>query len=105
MLSVILSSCPPAAAQAIADALIASRTAACVSALPGVLSTYRWQGAIQRDPETLLVIKTARDQVDACMAALRELHPYSVPEMVEIPADRVWQAYLDWAMAETRLPN
>ncbi|MBM4342209.1 MAG: divalent-cation tolerance protein CutA [Deltaproteobacteria bacterium] len=105
MLSVILTSCPPAAAQGISDALIHSRTAACVSAIPGVLSTYRWQGQIQRDPETLLVIKTTRDQVEACMAALREVHPYTVPEMVELPADRVWEAYLDWATAETRLPN
>ena len=105
MLSVILTSCPPAAAQGIADALIESRTAACVSAIPGVLSTYRWQGTIHRDAETLLMIKTTRDQVEACMAALRDVHPYSVPEMVELPAERVWEAYLDWATAQTRLPN
>lgn len=105
MLSIILTSCPAPTAQGISDALIESRTAACVSALPNVISTYRWQGTIQRDPETLLIIKTTRDQVEACMAALRAVHPYTVPEMIEIAADRVWEAYLEWATAETRLPN
>lgn len=105
MFSVILSSCPPGQAQAIADALIERRVAACVSALPGVLSTYRWQGTLQRDGETILLIKTTTDQVEPCMQALREVHPYSIPEMVELPASRVWEAYLNWAISETRIPN
>jgi periplasmic divalent cation tolerance protein len=105
MLSVILSSCPPADAQGLAEALVDRRVAACVSTVPGVLSVYRWQGQIQRDGETLLLIKTTHDQVEACMTALRELHPYSVPEMVELPAARVWEAYLQWAVAETRPLN
>ncbi len=102
MLSVIISSCPPDQAQRIADALLEQRVAACVSALSGVTSTYRWQGQLQRDPETLLIIKTPTDQVSACMAALQAVHPYSVPEMVVLAADRVSEAYLQWAIAETR---
>jgi uncharacterized protein involved in tolerance to divalent cations len=39
------------------------------------------------------------------MQALREIHPYTVPEMVEIPTGRVWEAYLHWAIGETRMPN
>lgn len=101
MLSVVLSSCPPGDAQRIADALVEQRVAACVLVVPAVVSTYRWQGAIQRDAEALLVIKTPSARVAACMEALRQAHPYTVPEMVELPAGRVADAYLAWAIAQT----
>ncbi|HEY6028644.1 MAG TPA: divalent cation tolerance protein CutA, partial [Pseudolabrys sp.] len=50
-------SCPDAtSAQAIAEALVGERLAACVNRLPAVHSTYRWQGAVTRDSEELLLI-------------------------------------------------
>jgi periplasmic divalent cation tolerance protein len=55
---------------------------------------------VQHDAETLLLIKTPAERVDACMAALRAVHPYSVPEMVVLAADRVAESYLSWAIAE-----
>lgn len=105
MLSVILTSCPPDHAQKIADALVQQQVAACVQAIPGVRSTYRWQGAIQRDDETVLLIKTPCARVQACMAALQAVHPYEVPEMVEIPAGQVGAAYLAWAVGATERPG
>ncbi len=102
MLSVILSSCPPDVAATLARALIERRVAACVSVLAGAQSTYRWQGEVHCDPEALLLVKTPSEHVEACMAALRDLHPYSVPELVEIPAGRVGADYLAWALATTR---
>lgn len=98
MLSVILSSCPPDVAGTLARALVERGLAACVSALPGAQSTYYWQGEIHCDQEALLLIKTPADRVAACMAELKALHPYAVPEMVEIPAGRVGAEYLLWAV-------
>ncbi|MBI5611062.1 MAG: divalent-cation tolerance protein CutA [Deltaproteobacteria bacterium] len=102
MLSIILSSCPSNAADALARSLVERRVAACVSALPGARSTYAWQGEIQCEEEALLLIKTPTDRVAACMAELRALHPYTVPEMVEIAAGSVGADYLAWAVAMTR---
>lgn len=99
MLYVILSSCPATAADAIARGLVEQRVAACVSALPGAVSTYRWQDSVQCEAETLLLIKVPGERLDACMAALAVLHPYEVPEIVALPADRVAQGYLAWAHA------
>ncbi|OOG49451.1 divalent-cation tolerance protein CutA [Rhodanobacter sp. C01] len=90
-------SCPDAAsAQAIAEALVNERLAACVSRLPGISSTYRWQGTVTTDSEELLLIKTAAGRFDALKARLLELHPYELPELIAVPAKFGHTAYLDW---------
>ncbi|AGG87521.1 divalent-cation tolerance protein CutA [Rhodanobacter denitrificans] len=94
--------CPDtASAQAIAGALVDERLAACVNRLPGVHSTYRWQGAVTRDSEELLLIKTTAARFDALKARLLELHPYELPELVAVPVQRGHAAYLDWVRAAT----
>ena len=90
-------SCPDAAsAQAIAEALVGERLAACVNRLPTVHSTYRWQGAVTCDSEELLLIKPTAARFDALKTRLLELHPYELPELVAVPVQRGHEAYLDW---------
>jgi periplasmic divalent cation tolerance protein len=90
-------SCPDAnSTQAMAETLVGERLAACVNRLPGVISTYRWQGVVTSDTETLLVIKTTADRFDALKARLLELHPYELPELIAVPVERGHTAYLDW---------
>jgi periplasmic divalent cation tolerance protein len=96
-----LSTCPDAAtAQRIADALVGERLAACVSLLPGVRSTYRWQGAIEHSDEVLLLIKTAAEGLPALQARLVALHPHELPELLAVEAGGL-PAYLDWIARET----
>jgi periplasmic divalent cation tolerance protein len=93
-------SCPDAtSAQAIAEALVGERLAACVNRLPAVHSTYRWQGAVTRDSEELLLIKTTAARFDALKARLLELHPYELPELIAVPVQHGHEAYLDWVRA------
>lgn len=94
---VILSSCPPDLAQPIADALVDRRVAACVTILPGAASTYRWLDTVHHDAEVLLLIKVPVERSGDCIAALRELHPYTVPEIMVLPAQDVAASYLAWA--------
>ena len=94
--------CPDAAsADAIAQALVAERLAACVNRLPGVRSTYRWQGAVEQADEVLLLIKTTAARVDALAARLRQLHPYELPELVAVEARAGLPDYLQWVAAST----
>ena len=83
-------------AQAMAETLVGERLAACVNRLPGISSTYRWQGAVTTDIETLLLIKTTASRFEALKARLLQLHPYELPELIAIPVERGHTAYLDW---------
>ncbi|GAB3350439.1 divalent-cation tolerance protein CutA [Lysobacter tyrosinilyticus] len=103
-MSVLLAycTCPDtASADRIARALVAERLAACVNRLPGVQSTYRWQGAVEQADEVLLLIKTTADRLDAMTARLRVLHPYELPELIAVEVRAGLPAYLDWVATET----
>jgi periplasmic divalent cation tolerance protein len=100
-----LSTCPDAAsAQRIADALVDARLAACVNVLPGVRSTYRWQGEVERADEVLLLIKTTRDAFPALQSRLPGLHPYELPELLAVEAAGL-PACLDWIAREVGAPT
>ncbi|HEX7369763.1 MAG TPA: divalent-cation tolerance protein CutA [Rhodanobacteraceae bacterium] len=97
-----LSTCPDAeTATRIARVLVEERLAACVNRIPGIHSTYRWQGEIRDDAEILLLIKTTRERFDGLRARLAELHPYDVPELIALDIGDGLPAYLDWIGAET----
>jgi periplasmic divalent cation tolerance protein len=81
---------------AFARQLIDERLAACVNLLPPMTSVYRWQGAVQEDPERQLIIKTTRGRVDAVIDRLRTRHPYEVPECLVLPIERGGTTYLAW---------
>lgn len=93
-------SCPDTgSAQAIAVTLVDERLAACVNCLPGISSTYRWQGAVTTDSEALLLIKTTAGHLEALRTRLLELHPYELPELIAVPVEYGHDAYLDWVRA------
>ena len=103
---VCLSTCPDAAtAGAIASALVHESLAACVNQLPGVRSTYRWQGAVHTDEEVLLVIKTTAGRLPALRERLLALHPYELPELVTLPVSDGHAPYLDWVRAHAAAPT
>lgn len=98
--------CPDlASAERLAGALVDERLAACVQVLPGVRSVYRWQGAVEHAAETLLLIKTTRERLDALAARVREVHPYELPELLAVEATGGLPAYLAWVAAEAREPG
>jgi len=90
-----------AAAEALADALIAQRLAACVNILAPCRSVYRWKGAVQHDDEHPMLIKTTAERYPALEQAIRAGHPYELPEIVAVPIGRGLAAYLEWVAAET----
>ena len=89
------------AATAVARALVERRLAACVSIQAPCVSIYRWQGAVAQATEVSLLIKTTRARYPALQAALREMHPYELPEIVALEAADGLPAYLDWIRMET----
>ena len=80
----------------LARELVSEGLAACVNLLPGIESCYRWQGEVQRDSEALLMIKTCAADYPGVEAAILELHPYELPEIIAVPLTGGLPAYLDW---------
>lgn len=91
--------CPPAQAEALATALVEDGVAACVNLLPQLRSVYRWQGQVQRDDETLLLIKAPASGFGRLKQAILARHPYELPEIVAVhPADG-HGPYFDWILS------
>jgi len=86
-------------ADAFAAQLVEERLAACVSVLPPMVSHYRWQGAIERDDERLVLIKTTASRVQAIEARFDDLHPYDTPELLVLPVAGGGAAYLEWLVS------
>lgn len=103
---VLFSTCPDMAeAEKLASHLVESRLAACVNAVPAIRSFYRWKGKVENDPEVLLVIKTARDRVDAVRAEIEKLHTYELPELIALPIVDGSPNYLSWLDSELTPPT
>ena len=91
-----------ASAERLADLLLEQRLAACVNILAPCRSVYRWKGAVQHDEEHPMLIKTSAERYGALERALRQGHPYELPEIIAVPIEQGLPAYLDWVAAETK---
>lgn len=88
-------------AAGIARDMVERRLAACVNLVREVRSIYRWEGAVQDDREDLLIVKTSASRVADLIARVREIHPYTVPEVIVLPVDDGSETYLRWVAVET----
>ncbi|MDP2168585.1 MAG: divalent-cation tolerance protein CutA [Thermodesulfovibrionales bacterium] len=84
-----------------ARALVEERLAACVNIIKGIRSIYRWEGKIVDDAEALMVIKTKKALFDALIKRVKELHAYSVPEVIAMPIAAGSEDYLGWLAEAT----
>ena len=89
------------AAESLARELLAARLAACVQIGATVHSLYHWRGEIETSAETPVAIKTRSALYPRLEAAIRDRHPYELPEIVAVPITHGLRAYIDWITAET----
>jgi periplasmic divalent cation tolerance protein len=87
-------------ARRIARAMVERRLAACVQVVGPVTSTYRWKGCLEEATEWQCLLKTRGDRFEALAEAIREIHPYEVPEIVAIPLAGVSSASREWLRQE-----
>jgi periplasmic divalent cation tolerance protein len=81
--------------------LVQRRLCACVNILPGMVSLYWWEGAIERGEEVVMIIKTRAALAEAVRDAVRQLHSYTTPAILVLPIESVDPNYNAWLMAET----
>lgn len=99
---VVLTNLPDrASAEALAARLVEGRHAACVNILAPCMAVYRWKSDIQHDEEHPVLIKTTAQRYAGLETAIRDAHPYELPEIIALPVSAGLPAYLDWVVQET----
>lgn len=99
---VVLCTCPDQAeAKRLASGLVEQGFAACVNILPEIRSIYRWQGVLNDDQESLMVIKTSSGKYVHVQSWLEQNHPYDMPEIIALPVEMGSRSYLDWVIGES----
>src|SRR5574341_1136674 len=92
-------------ADRLAQALVGEHLAACVNRIRSIRSVYRWQGKVEQSDEELLIIKTSRQLFSALEKRVKELHSYSVPEIIAVPVLEGSIEYLSWLREQVAPPT
>lgn len=99
--SVVLITAPDAdVAEQIGGALVDEHLAACVNLVPGVTSLFRWEGAVEKETEVLMIVKGTSSGFERLRRRVIELHPYDSPEVIELPVHAGDDRYLAWVREE-----
>ena len=80
--------------------VLTARLCACVN-ITKIQSMYWWEGRLEDQEEFLALFKTTRGSAPKLKKALAELHPYEVPEIMELEVADLSKPYLSWLAAET----
>lgn len=85
----------------IAKSLVEARLAGCVNIIKNIRSVYRWEGKIEDETEVLMIAKTQKKLLDPIIKKVKELHSYSVPEIIAMPVAEGSEDYLKWLQEVT----
>lgn len=89
-------------AQDIGGILVKERLAGCVNILPGMKSIYEWEGKIETADEVVLLVKTRTEISAAVQTRIKELHPYDIPAILQLPVESGFAPYIEWLTEQTR---
>jgi len=93
---VVLMTAPTGKGREIARILVERKLCACINVVSGVYSVYWWQGRVEDGEEELLICKTLREKLNELQQAIREVHPYEIPEIIAIEIVKGLREYLEW---------
>jgi periplasmic divalent cation tolerance protein len=93
---VVLITTPTDKGLELANHIVKNKLGACVNVVPEVNSIYWWKGNIERDRESLLVIKTSVQKLEELIKEVKKVHPYTVPEIIALPILGGNEDYLRW---------
>ena len=89
-------------AENLATKLLEERLIACANIQQPITSLYRWQGAVEQEPEVPMLLKTHTDRVDAAMARMAELHPYDTPCILALSIGKANPSFAEWIFSNTK---
>lgn len=80
----------------IAKALVEERLVGCVNIVRDIRSIYSWQGKLEDEKEVLMIVKTRLKLFNSLKARVKELHSYTVPEIIALPIVDGSEEYIKW---------
>lgn len=87
-------------ARKIAKILIEEKLAACIQMFE-IESFYNWNNEFCCDNETLLNIKTRKDNFEKIKSKILELHSYDLPEIIQLDITNTSEEYLKFIKGNT----
>lgn len=85
-----------------ANMLLEAKLAACVNIIPECASLYRWKGKIETGKEFPVIIKTRTDLYQQVENAIKQVHPYELPEIIAVPIIKGLSEYIVWILEQTK---
>lgn len=85
----------------ISRALVEERLAGCVNIVRGIRSIYSWEGRVEDEAEVLMIVKSRRALFERLSQRVKELHSYTVPEVIALPVMEGSADYLSWLQGAT----
>jgi len=99
---VVYISLPQDEVNRISQGLMDNRMAACINIIPRIESYYWWNDKVERDVESLLMIKTTKNKFESLRDWVVENHPYDLPEIIAVPLAEGHSDYMTWIKRETK---
>jgi len=99
----VLTTCPVNKSQMLIDEILKLKLAACASKMD-INSKFWWKGKIDEEKECLIIFKTRKELIKKLFEKIKEIHPYEVPEIIEIKVEKVYNKYFEWLKDVTQGP-
>lgn len=82
--------------KSIANKLVEQKLAACVNIIPKIHSVYEWNGKIESEEESTMLIKTTSELIEKVEEMILKFHSYDTPEIIAFKIDKSNKDYLQW---------
>jgi periplasmic divalent cation tolerance protein len=89
----------------IGNKLVAEKLAACANIIGEIKSFYWWQGNLEKDQESVLIVKSLASKMDKIINRVKELHSYENPCIIALPIIAGSDDYLNWINEEVQAEN
>ena len=95
-MKIILTTCPQKSAKELAKHLVEKKLAGCVIELRSGFSVFWWEGKVEEERESMLVIKIPDRKVRKVVEEIKKIHPYTVPFIGVVNVEKVNSEFKKW---------
>ena len=88
-------------AERIVEALLERKLVACANILAPHTALYRWNGKVEKDQETGVIVKTGVALFEQVEEVICQMHSYECPCIVAWPVSQGHEPYMLWLAQET----